>query len=89
MGALGPVLRDCRSRGKPLDSALEVKLWWLWPWSGIPRPVPGIEYEDEFAVRRLVGRIDLFSRGETDLEMPAFAGPKMEGCFARREEEDA
>jgi hypothetical protein len=81
MDALDRVLRDCRSRGKPLDSALEVKLWWLWPSSGIPRPVPGLEYEDDFGQP---GRIDFaFLRERVAIECDGFEVHSQRPCFER------
>jgi hypothetical protein len=81
MKALARVLRDCRARGQPLDSALEVKLWWLWPSSGLPRPVPGLEYEDEFGQP---GRIDFaFLREHVAIECDGFETHSQRPCFER------
>jgi very-short-patch-repair endonuclease len=44
---LRQVLEDCRARGRPLDSALEVKFWWLLRRSGLPLPEPQADFEDE------------------------------------------
>jgi very-short-patch-repair endonuclease len=54
MKALSSVMEDCRDRGKPLDSALEVRLWRTWP-AELPRPVPGLQFRDDVAQP---GRID-------------------------------
>jgi very-short-patch-repair endonuclease len=54
MKLLGSVLKDCRTRGKPLDSALEVRLWRAWP-ADLPRPISGFEFRDGVAQP---GRID-------------------------------
>lgn len=47
------VIEDCRSRGKPLRSALEVRMWWLLKESGLPLPVPGHPVEDEFGAMEI------------------------------------
>jgi very-short-patch-repair endonuclease len=54
MKRLGAVLDDCNERRKPLDSALEVRLWRAWP-EDLPRPTPGFTFKDDTAPP---GRID-------------------------------
>jgi hypothetical protein len=41
------VLDDCRRRGRPLDSALEVRFWRWVKRSGLPRPAPGFDVWDD------------------------------------------
>lgn len=55
IAALNEVLDDCAARGKPLRSALEVRVWWLIKRSGLPLPIPGCAYEDP---ERQPGEID-------------------------------
>jgi very-short-patch-repair endonuclease len=45
-GKLLRILKDMQSRERPLDSALEVKLWWTLREAAVPRPVPGRELWD-------------------------------------------
>jgi very-short-patch-repair endonuclease/predicted transcriptional regulator of viral defense system len=44
---LREVLEDCRSRRRPMDSALEVKFWWLVKQSELPLPESQAEFWDE------------------------------------------
>jgi very-short-patch-repair endonuclease len=48
VGALREILRDCGTRTKPLESALEVKVWRLLKASGLPLPKPNYEFRDDF-----------------------------------------
>ena len=47
-GALAEILADCRRREGPMESALEVKLWWRMKRSELPLPIPGYEFRDDF-----------------------------------------
>ena len=55
MKNLARVLADCRVRGWPLESALEVRFWWWLRGSGLPLPVPGLPFQDDYGPR---GRLD-------------------------------
>lgn len=55
-GALAEILADCRRRERPLESALEVRMWRLLKRSKLPLPVCGLEFRDDFGPP---GRIDL------------------------------
>jgi hypothetical protein len=77
---LSRVLRDCRARGQPLDSALEVKLWFQWPRS-LPRPVPGWIFEHGFGQP---GRIDFaFPDQRLAIECDGFQVHSERRCFER------
>ena len=54
-GTLAKLLADCRRRGAPLESALEVRLWRLLRRSRMPLPEPGYEFRDDYGPP---GRID-------------------------------
>ncbi len=53
--ALSGILADCATRKKPLESALEVRVWRLMLELGSPRPIPNYEFTDAWAQP---GRID-------------------------------
>jgi very-short-patch-repair endonuclease len=53
--ALARVIQDCRSRKRPLESALEVRLWRLMKAERVRRPTPGLEFRDDWGQP---GRID-------------------------------
>lgn len=48
IGALRGILKDCDTRSKPLESALEVKVWRMLKKSGLPLPRPNYEFRDDF-----------------------------------------
>lgn len=48
IGALREILKDCDTRSKPLESALEVKVWRMLKRSGLPLPKPNYEFRDDF-----------------------------------------
>ena len=55
-GALAEIVTDCRARGAPLESALEVRLWRLLKKQpGLSMPTPNYEFRDDYAQP---GRID-------------------------------
>ncbi len=43
---LRKVLEDCRVRGRPMRSALEVRAWWALKEAGMPLPIPGLQFSD-------------------------------------------
>ena len=53
--SLGDILADCRWRKKPLESALEVRVWRMLKRQDLPLPVPGFEFSDD---EMQPGRID-------------------------------
>ena len=54
--ALSEILEDCAPRKRPLESALEVRMWRLLKKAGLHRPSAGYEFRDEHGQP---GRIDL------------------------------
>ncbi len=48
IGALREILKDTDTRSKPLESALEVKVWRMLKNSGLPLPRPNYEFRDDF-----------------------------------------
>lgn len=55
-GALTQILEDCATREKPLESALEVRMWRLLKKAKFPLPMCGCEFRDDHGQP---GRIDL------------------------------
>lgn len=70
-GALAEIVADCRSREKPLESALEVRVWWLLKKSGLPLPRSNYEFRDDYGQP---GRIDFaFPDESLAIECDGFA----------------
>jgi very-short-patch-repair endonuclease len=79
--ALARVLRDCRSRKKPLESALEVRLWRLLKAERVPRPTPGLEFRDDWGQP---GRIDFaYPEHRLAIEADGFATHAARDVFER------
>lgn len=69
--ALARVLADCRRRSRPLESALEVRLWRLLRKSRLPLPLAGYEFQDD---EGQPGRIDFaWPSRELALEADGFS----------------
>jgi very-short-patch-repair endonuclease len=70
MQALKRALRYCRSRPRPLESALEVRVWRLLKAHGLPLPEPGLDFRDD---EGHPGRIDFaYVRERVAIEADGF-----------------
>lgn len=70
IGALAEILSDCRRRDRPMESALEVRVWRLLQEMDVPLPIPQYEFRDDFGQP---GRVDFaFPEHQLAIECDGF-----------------
>lgn len=79
--ALSRILADCRRRKVPLESALEVRVWWLMRRSKLPLPTPAYEFRDDHGQP---GRVDFaYPHRQLAIEADGFAHHSERDAFER------